>query len=159
MSGSGEKTPLLACAARLVGDLSRLSGGEHLDDLIAMNLLRFLDGRYELTGAGAALKAGLAEIIAEATSARTAEHRLAALVRNLHAIGRDQSIDAHASLQLEHMALVRRTQDHDTLTPLGKVMMQRLGEATQVASTISPEWQARLAPHAAQAQPDAPRSP
>jgi len=138
---------LLPHATALIHGLSSLSDGDPNDDLIVTRLVRNLDGRYELTAAGAALRAGLSEIVDGAASPDDAEAELDKLFSDLESIGAGLDIPGADSLQLEHMSLCVRTADQDVLTPIGTWLrgVFRAGTAVEDVRVVPFEFTPSLA--------------
>ena len=122
--------PLHRHAAALVHRLSSLAQGDPGDDLIVKRLVRILDGRYELTASGAALRAGLIEIIDSAASSTVIEAALDQLFSDLEAIGAGLDIPSADALHLEHIALCKQMANQTALTPAGEWLRNGFRAAT-----------------------------
>jgi hypothetical protein len=138
--------PLLQFAVSRVDALNSLSEGNPNDELIVMRLARNLDGRYELTAAGAAMRAGLLEIIEGAASPAAAADALHTMRSDLEAIRDGRQVPGTRSFLLEHMMLCRRVDARDSLTPHGEWLLDEFCSAE--AAHTSPAARAPLLTHA-----------
>jgi len=115
--------PLLKYAKSRVAGLNALSEGNRLDELISLRLAQNLDGRYELTAAGAALRAALSEIVTSAATPHDAELALENMYSDLEAIAARKMIPALDSLALEQMTLCTHIDAVAVPTPLGEWLL------------------------------------